>query len=203
MWQLSPRSHQPRKTALPDLAGFPRRGRPMRFSITGGSDVTGSAERAPFVARPFDRLAVGVITVANSPERANENRDAVTGVVFAAGKADKPYCAASPLSGGPVPFLSPDPQTLAGADGRRSTPRSNAAGAKSGSSHRLSLVGPATEPGYRCRKFGQAVTNSHSQVPAPRPADKPEADTLLPSVSGAYSPWAVRRSSNSLRSIYP
>ena len=41
----------------------------MRFSITGGSDVTGSAERAPFVARPVDRLAVGEITVANSEHR--------------------------------------------------------------------------------------------------------------------------------------
>ena len=148
----------------------------MRFSITGGSDVTGSAERAPFVARPIDRLAVGVITVANSPDMGTMNRDAVTGVVFAAGKADKPYCAASPLSGGPVPFFSPDPLTSEGADGRPCIPSSDAAGAKSGSFHRLSLVGPAPAPGHLDRKSEQAVP---------------------------YSPWAVRRSSNSLRSIYP
>lgn len=39
----------------------------------------------------------------------------------------------------------------------------------------------------------QAVPYSHSQVPSPRPADKPEAGSLLPSVSGAYSPWHVQR----------
>lgn len=148
----------------------------MRFSITGGSDVTGSAERAPFGLDQFDRLAVGVITVANSPERATENRDAVTGVVFAAGKADKPYCAASPLSGGPVPFLSPDPRTLAGADGRRSTPSLLAVGAKSDGVAASSSVGASSE-----RNVG--VHESRQAVP--------------------YSPWAVRRPSNSLRSTYP
>lgn len=37
------------------------------------------------------------------------------------------------------------------------------------------------------------VVDFHSQATSSRPADKPEADTLLPSVSGAYSPWQVQR----------
>lgn len=44
----------------------------MHSIITGGRDVAGSAERAPLVATPIDRLAVGDITVTNSPDRANE-----------------------------------------------------------------------------------------------------------------------------------
>lgn len=68
----------------------------MRFSITGGGDVTGSAQRAPSLGCPFDRLAVGVITAANS-----EKRGDVTGAVVTAGKAEKPYCAVPPLFGGP------------------------------------------------------------------------------------------------------
>lgn len=56
----------------------------MRFSITGGRDVTGSAERAPLRPTLFDRLAVGVITVANSnsdappPPGASEQPEART-----------------------------------------------------------------------------------------------------------------------------
>lgn len=117
----------------------------MRFSITGGRDVTGSAERAPLRPALINLLAVGVITVANSPDGANENRDAVTGVVFAAGKADKPYCAASHLSGGPA--LSNSSAT---------------------SSRLTDSVAPTSSPASR-----------------------------------TYSPWTVRRSSNSLRSTYP
>lgn len=122
-----------------------------------------------------------------------------------AGSAARALCTFDRLAAGVITAAvsSPDPRTLAGADGRWSTPRSNAAGAKSGSCHRLSLVGRAFDPEHGYRKFDQAVTYSHSQVSVPRPADKPEADTLLPSVSVPYSPWAVRRSSNSLRSIYP
>jgi len=137
----------------------------MLSVIAGGRDVSRSAERAPFVARPFDRLAVGVITATNS--------------------------------------ITPDPRTLAGADGRRSTPSLLAVGAKSDGAKPPSSVGAASERNVGVHESRQAVPYSHSQVPSPRPADKPEADTLLPSVSGAYSPWAVRRSSNSLRSIYP
>lgn len=108
----------------------------MRFSITGGSDVAGSAERAPFGLDQFDRSAV----------------------------SDK------------AATYFPDPLTSEGADGRPCIPSSDAAGAKSGSSHRLSLVGPAPAPGHLDRKSEQAVP---------------------------YSPWTVRRSSNYLRSTYP
>jgi len=110
----------------------------MLSVIAGGRDVSRSAERAPFVARPFDRLAVGVITATNS--------------------------------------ITPDPRTLAGADGRRSTPSLLAVGAKSDGASPPSSVGAASE-----RNVG--VHESRQAVP--------------------YSPWAVRRSGNSLRSIYP
>lgn len=43
----------------------------MLSVIAGGRDVSRSAERAPF-GLEFDRLAVGTITVANSPDGANE-----------------------------------------------------------------------------------------------------------------------------------
>ena len=125
----------------------------MRFSITGGRDVTGSAERAPFGLDQLDRSAV----------------------------SDK------------AATYFPDPLTSEGADGRPCIPSSDAAGAKSGSFHRLSLVGPASMPGCGCRKFDQAVTNSGSRATSSMPADKPEAGSLLPSVSGAYSPWQVQR----------
>lgn len=261
----------------------------MRFSITGGSDVTGSAERAPLRPALFDRLAVGVITVANSSERAdlspipsiktggrdaksslhrsfeedplivgarnsehehdlplskplrsgrqiaglpaprnevgsvpagpdalaesdeatisapNSSRSAASGQAALSGECPE----ASPVDGarkgpsgtaatackpgggalllitgdkdracpvgGPT-SSDPDPRTLAGADGRRSTPSLLAVGAKSDGASPPSSVGAASE-----RNVG--VHESRQAVP--------------------YSPWAVRRSSNSLRSTYP
>lgn len=110
----------------------------MLSVIAGGRDVSRSAERAPYGPALFDRLAVGVITVANSS--------------------------------------NPDPRTLAGADGRRSTPSLFAVGVKSDGASPPSSVGAASERNVGAHESRQAVP---------------------------YSPWAVRRSSNSLRSIYP
>jgi len=110
------------------------------------------------------------------------------------------------LAGGIIPApnsSNPDPRTLAGADGRRSTPSLFAVGVKSDGGCTPSSVGAASERNVGVHESRQAVPYSHSQVPSPRPADKPEAGSLLPSVSGAYSPWTVRPSNNSLRSIYP
>lgn len=100
------------------------------------------------------------------------------------------------LAGGVIPApnsSNPDPRTLAGADGRRSIPSLLAVGAKSDGVAASSSVGAASERNVGVHESRQAVPYSHSQVPPPRPADKPEADTLLPSVSGAYSPWHVQR----------
>lgn len=72
--------------------------------------------------------------------------------------------------------ITPDPRTLAGADGRRSIPSLLTVGAKSDGASPLSSVGAASERNVGVHESRQAVT---------------------------YSPWAVRRSSNSLRSIYP
>lgn len=186
----------------------------MRFSITGGSDVTGSAERAPLRPALFDRLAVGVITVANSDPVAKASED--NGRISApmSGEVSRPHgadhargtplairrdgserrspdspsrsltssqAAVKPEADTLLPFVSgassnPDPRTLAGADGRRSTPSLLAVGAKSDGVAASSSVGAASE-----RNVG--VHESRQAVP--------------------YSPWAVRRSSNSLRSVYP
>ena len=185
----------------------------MRFSITGGSDVAGSAERAPLRPALFDRLAVGVITVVNSPERANEVpvsgrssaheddaksredpnrlhdwRDRAEIARVTAGETaplvSPPYVVRQITGdkdrvlfpvGGPT-SSDPDPRTLAGADGRRSTPSLLAVGVKSDGASLPSSVGTASERNVGVHESRQAVT---------------------------YSPWAVRRSSNSLRSTYP
>lgn len=178
----------------------------MRFSITGGRDVTGSAERAPLRPALIDRLAVGVITVANSPERATEvpasgrssareddaksgsDRNPVDAALVTAGETaplvSPPYVVRQITGdkdrvlfpvGGPT-SSNPDPRTLAGADGRRSTPSLLAVGAKSEGVAASSSVGAASERNVGVHESRQAVT---------------------------YSPWTVRRPSNSLRSVYP
>lgn len=136
----------------------------MRFSITGGSDVTGSALRAPLRPALFDRLAVGVITVANSPERARNEPAAAAEV--AGDYLREPLAAAA----GQIIWEGDAPRETGCFGGDASCP---------------DAISPS-----------RSLTSSQAAV-------KPEADTLLPSVSGAYSPWAVRRSSNSLRSTYP
>lgn len=113
----------------------------MRFSITGGSDVTGSAERAPLRPALFDRLAVGEITVANSSDGRPERSKRL--------------------------------QVL--------RERTNAA-----------------EP--------DVGVPTRSGAPADRDAGHMPTCALTPRdvvAVGTYSPWAVRRSSNSLRSTYP
>lgn len=164
--------------------------RPRAFNSNGGgNDVVCSAERAPLRPALFDRSAGSVNPATNSGgcpareySRTGDSRRQV-GEIMAA-------------------VSSPDPQTLAGADGRRSTPTPNAAGAKSDSADPLSSVGPAPRLDHGYRQLGQAVTNSHSPDGL---ADTPEAasQSPRPAVSGSYSPWATRPSTNSLRSTYP
>ena len=229
----------------------------MLSIITGGRDVTSSAERAPFVARPIDRLAVGVITATNSPERADEilggvagacsgikcgenrterRREVRDGVERHAADRDAghtPTCALTPRDVLTVGTFPPDPLTSEGADGRPCIPSSDRAGAKSGRLHGLSSVGPAAMLGHDIRKSEHAVPlSNHVRYSPSRAIVKPEADTLLssvsgayphspvslcpvnqpetanpkaprPAVSGAYSAWAVNPASNSLRSPHP
>lgn len=159
----------------------------MRFSITGGSDVTGSAERAPLRPALFDRLAVGVITVANSPDwvRAPQHDRRISRGDDFAGDAwmDRQtgtirFVAVGQSPGGENQALESQAKASEdnGATGRArdETPADCVAGevsrTSSGSSAEL-------------QRLRNGRDGSERRAP--------------------YSPWAVRRSSNSLRSIYP
>lgn len=249
-----------------DTSNFPSAG--IACANIGGTDVIGSAERAPLRPAPFDRLAVGEITAANSSGSVASGQAALSGECPEAppvdgahkgpsgtaatacksgggalplitgdkdrdlpvgGPTDSHHCAGaycevgfpasmaapvlmqephveaegqgrvmqehgreegsqSRLPSDPVEnkadgpsviaavFSSPDPRTSEGADGHLGIPSPNVAGAKSDSADPLSSVGPAQGLDHGYRQLGQVVS---------------------------YSPWTVRRSSNSLRSTYP
>lgn len=168
----------------------------MRFSITGGSDVTGSAERAPFVARPFDRLAGGVITVANSPERAAGE----TGMVLGTGK-ERPLSVGLHTDGYPEARFETASlhqfQAKASEDNgatgrvRDETPADSVAGEVSRVD--AGRTASATSENGRDGSERRAPYSPSRSLTSSQAAVKPEADTPLPSVSGAYSPWSVSR----------
>lgn len=139
-------------------------------SLRSGRQIDGlPAPRNGAVSVQFDRLAVGVITAANSPERATRGE-----------------------SRG---FKSRRDQTVPSGPSRAAVWSADPIGEVAGSN-------PARLAGSSVRSERPTLFPSRS-LTSSQAAVKPEADTLLPSVSGAYSPWAIRRSSNSLRSIYP
>lgn len=186
----------------------------MRFSITGGSDVTGSAERAPLRPALFDRLAVGVITVANSPDwvRAPQHDRRISRGDDFAGDAwmDRQtgtirFVAVGQSPDGKTPALESQAKASEdnGATGRArdETPADCVAGEASRVD--AGRTASATSEHGRDGSERRAPYSPSRSLTSSQAAVNPESDTLLLSVSGAYSPWAVRRSSNSLRSIYP
>lgn len=176
----------------------------MRFSITGGSDVIGSAERAPFVARPIDRLAVGVITVANSPDwvRAPQHDRRISRGDDFAGDAwmDRQtgtirYVVVGQSPGGENPVLPFQAKASEdnGATGRArdETPADRMAGEASRVD--AGRTASATSEHGRDGSERRAPNSPSRSLTSSQAAVKPEADPLLPSVSGAYCPWSVSR----------